>query len=129
VEGNLLTSVNDLDLPSSSNDHDVLYFHWWPEKDTTEWIQYDFDVKTQVSECSVYWFDDGPWGGCRIPQSWRILYKSGNKWIPVKAAGNYTVKKDEVNTVKFKTVTTKALRLEVNLPKEFSSGIFEWSVK
>ncbi len=129
LDGNLLTSVNDLDLPSNSNDHDVLYFHWWPKKDTTEWIQYDFDVKTLVSECSVYWFDDGPWGGCRIPQTWRILYKSGNKWIPVKVAGKYTVIKDELNTIKFKAVNTKSLRLEVNLPKEFSSGIYEWSVK
>jgi hypothetical protein len=129
IQGNLLTSVNDLDLPANSNDRDVLYFHWWPKKDTTEWIQYDFDAKTLVSECSVYWYDDGPWGGCRIPESWRILYKSGSKWIPVNALGNYTATKDELNTIKFKTISTKSLRLEVHLPEKFSSGIYEWSVK
>ncbi len=124
-----LTSVNDQDLPSNSNDHSILYFHWWPKKDTTEWIQYDFKEKSKVSECSVYWFDDGPWGGCRIPATWRVLYKSGNKWIPVKTTENYVITKDQLNTVKFKPVTTAALRLEVTLQKEYSSGVYEWIVK
>ena len=129
TQGKSLHSVNDLELPSNSNDHDVLYFHWWPKKDTTEFIQYDFQEKSKVSECTVYWFDDGPWGGCRIPESWRILYKSGNKWIPVKTIGEYITTKDKPDTVKFKTVMTKALKLEVTLQKEFSSGIYEWIVK
>jgi uncharacterized protein len=129
TQGRSLKSVNDLDLPSNSNDHDVLYFHWWPKKDTTEWIQYDFINKTKVSECSVYWFDDGPWGGCRIPVSWRILYKSGNKWVPVKTSGPYPINKDKLDAIKFKAITTNSLRLEVTLPKEFASGIYEWIVK
>ena len=129
TQGRSLKSVNDLDLPSNSNDHDVLYFHWWPNKDTTEWIQYDFVSKTKVSECSVFWFDDGPWGGCRIPASWRILYKSGKKWIPVKTTGPYPISKDKLDTIKFKTVTTNSLRLEVTLPKEFATGVYEWVVK
>jgi hypothetical protein len=128
-QGRSLKSVNDLDLPANSNDHDVLYFHWWPKKDTTVWIQYDFTEKTKVSECSVYWFDDGPFGGCRVPVSWRILCKSGGKWIPVKAQGHYPVNKDKLDVVKFKPVTTSALRLEVTLPADYSSGIYEWVVK
>jgi uncharacterized protein len=129
VQNRSLTSVNDLDLPVSSNDHNIPYYHWWPKKDTTEYIQYDFKEKAKVSECSVYWFDDGPWGGCRIPASWRILYKSGNKWIPVKTTGAYTISKDKSDTVHFKALTTKALRLEVTLQKEYASGVYEWVVK
>jgi len=129
AQGRSLKSVNDLDLPFSSNDHDVLYFHWWPKKDTTEWIRYDFTGKTRVSACSVYWFDDGPWGGCRIPESWRILYKKGDRWIPVKTRGAYPVIKDKINTIMFKAVNTDALRLEVRLQKEFSSGIYEWMME
>jgi hypothetical protein len=128
-QGRSLKSVNDLDLPASSNDHDVLYFHWWPKKDTTAWIQYDFTEKTKVSESSVYWYDDGPFGGCRIPAAWRILYKSGDKWIPVKVQGNYPLNKDKLDVVSFKHLTTSALRLEVTLPTEYSSGIYEWIVK
>jgi uncharacterized protein len=107
----------------------LLYYHWWPKKNTTEWIQYDFPSATSVSQASVYWFDDSPWGGCRLPKSWRILYKSGNKWIPVKVNGAYTTVKDKSNDVKFKPVKTTAVRLEVTMPEEFSSGLYEWSVK
>jgi hypothetical protein len=77
----------------------------------------------------VYWFDDSPYGGCRVPASWRILYKSGKKWIPVKTFGNYTISKDKMDTIRFNAVTTKAMRLEVTLTKEFSSGVYEWIVK
>lgn len=127
--GRSLKSVNDLELPKSSNDHEILYFHWWPKKDTTVWIQYDFKEKTKVSESSVYWYDDGPFGGCRIPTAWRILYKSGDKWVPVKVQGKYPLNKDKLDVVNFKPLTTSALRLEVTLPTEYSSGIYEWIVK
>ena len=127
--GKALVSVNDLEMPLNSNDQDLLYYHWWPKKNTTEWIQYDFPSATSVSQASVYWFDDSPWGGCRLPKSWRILYKSGNKWIPVSVNGGYPTAKDISNVVKFKPVKTTAVRLEVTLPEEFSSGLYEWSVK
>lgn len=127
--GKALVSVNDLEIPMNSNDQDLLYYHWWPKKNTTEWIQYDFPSATSVSQASVYWFDDSPWGGCRLPKSWRILYKSGNKWIPVKVNGGYPTAKDISNVVKFKAVKTTAVRLEVTMPEEFSSGLYEWSVK
>ncbi len=129
AKGKSLGAVNDFDLPANSNDHDVLYFHWWPEKNCTEWIQYDFEKTSTVSEASVYWFDDGPSGGCRIPKSWRIMYKSGNEWIPVEPLSPYTVSKDQLNTVTFKPVTTEAMRLEIELETEFSTGIYEWSLK
>jgi hypothetical protein len=34
-----------------------------------------------------------------------------------------------LDVVKFKPVTTSALRLEVTLPADYSSGIYEWVVK
>jgi len=129
TQGHSLRSVNDLELPTSSNDHDVLYFHWWPQKDTTVWIQYDFEENSKVSECSVYWFDDGPFGGCRVPVAWRILYKSGNKWIPVKVQEKYLLNKDKLDILRFKAISTSSLRLEVTLPADYSSGIYEWIVK
>jgi len=129
TEGRSLKSVNDLELPSGSGDREVPYFHWWPKTDTTEWIQYDFAEETRVSACSVYWFDDGPGGGCRIPASWKILYKSGNRWIPVNVTGGYPVNKDKLDTAAFQAVVTTALRLEVTLQKDFASGVYEWIVK
>lgn len=124
-----IKSVNDLDIPSSSNDHEVLYFHCWPKTNSTEWIQYDFDSESEISETAVYWFDDGPSGGCRVPISWRVLYKSGENWVPVKHKGDYPIAKDKLNTVSFNTIRTSALRLEFMLPGNYSSGIYEWTVK
>ncbi len=123
-----LRRANDQFEPEGSDDA-ASYMHWWPKKGTSEWIDYTFDAPVRVSESSVYWFDDTGSGGCRVPASWRILYKAGEDWLPVKAAGAYGVAKDAWNTVKFAPVRTTALRLEVQLQKDWSAGVHEWKVK
>ncbi len=120
--------VNDQLEPESSDDA-AGYMHWWPKRGTTEWIDYAFEAPVRVSEAAVYWFDDTGGGGCRVPASWRILYKSGEEWLPVQAAGQYAVAKDAWNTVKFASVRTKALRLEVQLQEGWSAGVHEWAIK
>ena len=80
----MLASLNDQFEPANSEDKSALYLHWWPKKDTEEWIQYDFEKETTVTESNIYWYDDSPFGGCRIPASCRLLYKDGDKWVPVK---------------------------------------------
>lgn len=123
------SSINDQWEPSASNDHSVSYLHWWPNKGTTEWAQYDFAQPETVSEVKVYWFDDTGRGGCRVPESWRILYKSGNTWRPVANSEPYGVEKDKYNIVHFSPVRTSALRLEIRLQQKFSAGIHEWKVR
>jgi hypothetical protein len=51
-------AVNDQSEPRSSSDPDSSFFHWWPEKGSTEWIEYAFGQPSRVSEVQVYWFDD-----------------------------------------------------------------------
>jgi hypothetical protein len=120
--------ANDQFEPESSDDA-AGYMHWWPKRGTAEWIDYTFETPVRVSESSVYWFDDTGGGGCRVPASWRILYKTGEDWVPVKPAGAYGVAKDAWNSVKFSPVRTKALRLEVQLQESWSAGVHEWKVK
>jgi DUF1680 family protein len=120
--------ANDQFEPESSND-EASYMHWWPKKGTLEWLEYDFEAPVRVSESSVYWFDDTGGGECRVPASWRILYRSGESWLPVKAAGEYAVAKDAWNTVKFAPVRTTALRLEIQMQKDWSAGVEEWKIK
>ena len=127
--GKGVEAIHDLYEPSDSNDHDHGYLHWWPKKGTTEWVQYDFPAPAAVSETSVYWFDDTGEGECRVPASWKAFVKVGEAWVPVKTEGPFGAAKDAYNTVKFATVTTTAVRLEINLPEKFSSGIQEWKVK
>jgi DUF1680 family protein len=127
--GRGIEALNDQFEPESSNDHSTRYFHWWPKKGTLEWVQYDFKNINRVAEVSVYWFDDTGTGECRVPKSWRVLYKSGEKWLPVKNLDSYGVEKDKYNKVRFSPIRTQALRLEIQLPEKFSSGIQEWKVK
>jgi DUF1680 family protein len=122
-------AVNDQGEPKSSRDGTDSFFHWWPEKGTTEWVEYTFDKPSRVSETEVYWLDDTGSGECRVPVSWRVLYKEGDDWKPVETAGPFGVDKDRYNKVAFKPVTTSGLRLEVVQPKEWASGIQEWKVR
>jgi DUF1680 family protein len=124
-----LMALNDQMEPKNSNDQSIIFYHWWPMKDTIQWVQYDFEKPATVSSSKVYWFDDGPFGGCRIPAGWRLLYKQGDAWIPVKTKEEYAVAKDQYSSVSFESVTTSALRMEITLPKDHSSGMMEWSVE
>ena len=63
----MFQAVNDQLEPKSSIDHDVPFYHWWPHKGTTEWIQFEWDDKHELSSVKVYWFDDTGRGGCRSP--------------------------------------------------------------
>ncbi|AXY75975.1 glycoside hydrolase family 127 protein [Paraflavitalea soli] len=125
----MFKALNDQYEPEDSKDQNGTYLHWWPKKNTLEWVQYDFDQEYTVSQSQVYWFDDGPWGGCRIPASWKIYYKKGDEWVPVQPIGNYETAKDKYNLVKFEPIKTTALKLEVQLPAEHATGIHEWIVK
>jgi hypothetical protein len=124
-----LKALNDQMEPRNSNDHSIVFYHWWPKKDTVQWVQYDFQKPATVTSSRVYWFDDGPDGGCRIPAGWKLFYRKKNKWIPVKNNVGYEIKKDQYSSVKFEAVTTSALRMEITLPKEYASGIMEWVVE
>jgi DUF1680 family protein len=122
-------AVNDLLEPGSSIDHEVPYFHWWPHKGTTEWIQYDFKKPEEVSAVEVYWFDDTGMGECRVPKSWRILYLENGKWQPIYIPGAYGIQKNQFNEVVFETVRTKSLRLEIQSQDGWAGGVHEWKVK
>ncbi len=122
-------AIHDQMEPQSSNDHEVPFFHWWNHKGTTEWVQYDFPQIEEVSTIEVYWFDDTGTGECRVPLSWKILYKLGDEWRPVYTEDHYGVAKDQYNIVTFETVTTTALRLEIQSQPGFAGGIHEWIVR
>ena len=115
--------------PKDSNDHSIPRFTWWDHRGTSEWIARPFDKPTKVSSVSVYWFDDTrSGGGCRVPKSWRLLYQSlfSGEWKPVQGSSEFGSLVDQYNRVSFTPITATALRIEVQLQPEFSSGILEW---
>ncbi len=124
-----LAAVNDQLEPQSSNDKSVPYYHWWPEKNKWEFIQYDFKKPQIITGTKVYWYDDSPAGGCRIPDEWEILYLTGNRWQPVKPWVPYRVTKNGWDSLNFAPVKASAVKLKVKLNKNYSAGIYEWIVR
>lgn len=125
-----LTAINDRLVPVDESDRSVPYTHWWPEKNTTEWLAYEFKQAETISTSAVYWFDDAPWGGCRVPASWKLYYKDDSGgWAEVKNPTEYGTGKGIANIVNFDPVKTTGMKLEIVQPKDFSCGVFEWSVK
>jgi hypothetical protein len=124
-----LPALNDQLEPQSSNDRSIPYFHWWPEKNKWVYVQYDFPVNQVISGTKVYWYDDTPEGGCRVPDEWEILYLSGNMWKPVKPWNPYRITKNSWDTLKFQPVRASAVKLKVKLNKSYSAGLYEWVVK
>ena len=124
-----LSAINDRLVPADGDDRSVPYTHWWPAKNSTEWLQYDFKQTETVSTCTVYWFDDGPWGGCRVPDSWKLYYKTtSGDWAEVPNPTAYSTVKGAANIVNFDPVKTSAMKLEI-VQGDYSAGVFEWSVK
>jgi uncharacterized protein len=125
-----LTDLNDGAVPKKSGDHSIRRMTWWDHKGTTEWISYRFPKAREVNGASVYWFDDTGVGKCRVPAEWRLLYKDGKEYKPVKLTekSSYGTALDEFNKVTFEPVTTTELKLEVKLKPEFSGGVLKWTV-
>ena len=125
-----LNSIADRLVPKDEFDRSMPYYHWWPAQATTEWMTYEFPEATTVQSSTVYWFDDGPWGGCRVPKWWKIYYMDeAGQWQEVKNPDKYTTEKGAANTVNFDPVTTKKVKLEVRQPDDNSAGLFEWEIR
>ncbi len=124
------SALKDEEEPKNSCDHDIPRLTFWDHKGTKEWVQYTFPKPQKVSAVEVYWFDDERMKRhCRVPQSWKLLYKDGDQWKEVADASSYGTELDKFNRVKFKPVETTALRMEVQLQPNFSGGILEWKVE
>ncbi len=125
-----LYSVFDGLTPKDKDDRTIPYYHWWPKEGTTEWITLELPEGTTVQNSTLYWFDDSPWGGCRVPKSWKIYYKDAQgNWVEVSNPTKYGTEPGIGNKVEFDPVKTTALKLEVVLPEKHAAGIYEWDVK
>jgi DUF1680 family protein len=124
-----LAAINDQLEPQSSNDLTIPYYHWWPDKNKWEFVEYDFREPHTISKAKVYWFDDSPDGGCRIPDEWEILYLSGNVWKPVRPRIPYKVTRNSWDSLLFTPITVSSVKLKVKLNRNYSAGIYEWVVK
>lgn len=111
--------------PKSSHDKDNEFYHWWPRKGTAEWVQFEFDQPTALSGIEVYWLDDTGKGECKVPQSWRLMYKDGDDWKQVIDGNGYATQQNMYNRTAFTEVTTTAVRIELQMQRNWSAGVLQ----
>src|SRR5215467_9271653 len=121
--------LNDQLLPRTSHDQAIPRFIWFEKKGTTEWVQYDFPEPKEVHSVEVYWAvhedDNNP---DKLPKSWRVLYREAENWKEVSSPTAYPSEIDKMNQASFASITTSALRLEVQLQEGATAGLFEWGL-
>ena len=123
--GNPLAALADGKEPTASGDKTIPRFTFWNRMGTAEWVQLNFDRPLEVFSVEVYWFDDRPNGGCRMPASWEISYENAYSWSLVDKPTGYGIERDGYNRVEFTPVVTGAVRIEVKQQPGYSSGILE----
>jgi hypothetical protein len=123
--------VNDQWDPKRSSDTSKPYHYWWLKRGTKESISYRFDQPYEVSNVQVYWLDfDHYDGSFRVPESWTLYYKTPDgQWREVEEHTPFTTRKDCYNSVDFKPVVTKGLKILAKLQQGQSGGVLEWKVK
>ncbi len=106
----------------------VKRFTWWPEKGKTGWVQYEYAFPKQMQQSRISWFDDTPGGGCKLPESWKIVYRNDKSdWAPVDVVGEPEKPQvGKIMTVRFKPVEAVSIRLEIKMYESFSAGVLEW---
>ncbi len=114
--------------PKSSNDQSIPRFTWWDHRGSAEWVEQNFSKPRKVSAVEVYWFDDTGAGSCRVPQSWRLLWRQDGNWVPVQGVSSYGTKPNTYNRAEFTPVEALGLRIEAQLQPDVSAGILEWKI-
>ena len=112
----MLDAIKDQNVPANSADSSSLQLDFWPHSGTTEWVQFEWEKAHKLSSVKVYWFDDTGRGACRLPKSWRVLYKH---------RGPYGSETDRFNKVEFDPLATTAIKVEIDLQENWSAGIQE----
>ena len=143
-----IRAISDQAEPVNSEDGSSTYLRLRPQSGGQAWVQYDFEKPATVSSVDVYWKDDKQY--CVLPKSWRLLYRDGTEWKPVRTDAPFGIAKDRFNTVTFEPVAASALRIEIELQEKtyrkgelgppdanylkedlvwYEGGVIEWRVQ
>ena len=107
--------------PLGSADESHLYFRMRPRVGEPAWLEYEFTRPTTIATSDVYFADDRRF--CRLPASWRLLYRERGEWKPVSVRGAFGVAKDRFNRVAFAPVTTTGVRIEIEpVTRQYKAG-------
>ncbi len=103
---------------------------FWPHKGTEEWVCVSLPSAEPLHGVDVYWFDDEPVGGCRVPESWKVQVRGGanEEWRDLE--GSYPVRRGGWCGAGFaEQPSVQQIRIQVKLRSGFSAGICELRLK
>lgn len=114
---------------------------WSEKRQSEQWLRYGWDNEVTARQANIsFWTDtdktSGAGNGVAVPASWKLQYmdeKTG-KWTDVTLlkGEEYTCHRMAVNTVKFKSVKTRQLKLTMQAQTDGSTyaalGVTEWEV-
>ena len=123
-----LDAVNDLYIPGKVKSTAIPNFNFWPVKRSSEAITYEFDDTYEVSKSTVYWWSE--YGEDKnYPKAWKLYYKKGKNWKPVKTKSAYPINPDgEPSEIAFEKVKTNAIKLEIEFNTSHA-GLYEWEIE
>ncbi|MDO4630218.1 MAG: glycoside hydrolase family 127 protein [Planctomycetia bacterium] len=122
--------MKDGTIPPNEQERNHPRMHWWPQLGASLWMEYRFPEETEVSAVEIYWFDDRDYGACRVPESWRLLYRdTDGNWLPVQNPSGYGTELYKFNRTTFTPVKTSALRVEIQSQEKWAGGVYEWKVE
>ncbi len=115
--------------PGSSHDETRKTARLEPDGAGNVWIEYEFPEPTSISEASVYWFESTDWRRQCPPACWRLLYRSGGGYLPVRTEDVYATSLDRYHPIRFEPVVAAALRLEAVPRAQSTVGLLRWRVR
>jgi DUF1680 family protein len=121
-------ALNDEIYPGINKHQVVPYFTLSADSSGTHWVEYKFSFPVELSSASVYWVSDTS-TGYKVPNAWKIVYKSNGNWVRVYTEQEYEIKEGEFNMVEFETVRTNSIRLEAIPNQGGLLGIYEWGIE
>jgi hypothetical protein len=86
-------------------------------------------VAKTVSSCEVTWHKDSADPKCQPPKSWKLYAMQGDQWKEVSHPSGYGLDPDKPNLVKFDSMQTTKMRLEVFAVPDVSAGPHDWKIK
>lgn len=121
--------VRDAPLPPD------MWATWSRDNPPRQWIMYQWAEPETLTGSSLYFWGDhaaGSGEGVAPPRAWRLEYRDGTEWKPVRATSPYTSVVDRFNRVDFAPVTTRCLRAVFDASTDGDSyaavALQEWEV-
>jgi hypothetical protein len=107
----------------------VPMFTWAGSRGEMQWVQYAFPTEEEVSRVEVFWVaNPADASAASLPQSWRLLYRTGREWKEVQARTPYGLTANAFNALEFAPVRTSAMRIEVKMAPNATVALAEWRV-